>query len=386
MSTSTARLATDPRDITVSEHRSPLPAFDAQAYFVEPLIDLGTVDSAKMAGIYTPQAEIGQAKVGLTSQFLEDAATYHQKYTQTAMFKALIARALAHSGSPGPSPTILDIGSGSGNSVFPCLELMPDCRIVATDLSPNLLRILLDHVHRQHAARDRVVPVCMDATRDYYRPGSFDYVIGAAILHHLLDPSAAIDAAARALKPGGHAIFFEPFEAGNALLRLAYSEILSRAGEKLGLELALTQLPPVLRKLVQRLRPFMPTSLWPDYHLPKDVAGLLTAMVEDYRVRAGEDKTAPIYRQIDDKWLFTRSYIEERARRVGFDDVHIESLYRGDRPCVEQTRANLMLGLAAQPDRLPDWAWQILDRYDQALSPELKGELLIEGIIVLRRS
>lgn len=363
----------------------PIPSFDAQTFFAEPLIDLGTADSAAWAGIYTPQAEIGQTKVGLTRQFLEDAATYHQKYSNTAMFKALISRALVHCGKVEAQPTILDIGSGSGNSVFPCLELMPSCRIVATDLSPNLLRILLDHVNGQAGARGRVVPVCMDATRDYYRAGSFDYVIGAAILHHLLDPVAAIQAAARALKPGGHAIFFEPFEAGNALLRLAYREILMQSERDRDLEQVLAKLPPSLYSLLRSLRPFLSKLLGPEQHLPPDVATLLAAMVEDYRVRAGLDKSAPIYRQIDDKWLFTRGYIEEHARQAGFTRVHIEAIYQGDRPCVQQTQVNLALGIGQRPEHMPGWAWQVLERYDEALSPELKRELLVEGIIVLQR-
>jgi len=52
--------------------------------------------------------------------------------------------------------------------------------------------------------------------------------MGGAILHHLLNPEKAIKGAYRALKKGGYAIFFEPFENGNSILELAYSEILEK--------------------------------------------------------------------------------------------------------------------------------------------------------------
>ena len=235
-------------------------AFRVADYFRVPLIDLGSIERPDMAGIYIPGPEIGNAPVGLSAQFLEDAAVYHRQYSNTAYFKLLISDALKRMSFHPASPAILDIGSGSGNSVFPCLELFADCRIVATDLSPNLLRILLDHVNGAAGAAGRVAPVCMDATRDYYAEQVFDFVLGAVILHHLIDPGAAIAAASRALKPGGYAVFFEPFENGNAILRIAYAEILARgglrqprcAGRTIGLAAAAAWLTSTRRKKRRR--------------------------------------------------------------------------------------------------------------------------------------
>lgn len=377
--------ATTPRSKTKAAAPPPpgRHAGGASQFFVQPLLDMGALGTPEMAGIYVPEAEIGQAKIGITSQFLEDAGTYHQKYSNTGYFKSLLTLALSRIGELPASPRILDIGSGSGNTVFPCLELFPDCRIVATDLSPNLLKILLEHAEGHASAAGRLVPVCMDATRDYYQPGSFDLVIGAAILHHLIDPSAAINAAGRALAPGGHAIFFEPFENGSAILRLAYTEILARDEEYQ------RTLPPVTRTLPQRLAdrlfglpPPAPVRPAP---LSENVRSLLQRLIKDWTVRSGTDKSNPLYQVIDDKWLFTRSYLEPRARAAGFDEIIIYPLMDTAQQFRRQTAVMLQLGIGAKPEALPDWAWRILDGYDQLFSPELKQELMIEGAIILKK-
>ena len=340
---------------------------------------MGLVERPDMEGIYIPEPEIGKAPIGLTGQFLEDAETYHQKYTNTPYFKLLISDAMKRIGFHAKGPTILDIGSGSGNSVFPCLELFPESRIIATDLSPDLLRILVVHVNREVSSVGRVIPVCMDVTCDYYARHVFDLVLGAAILHHLIDPGAAIAAVSPALKPGGYAVFFEPFENGNSILRIAYSEILARAGQS---DRHAPTKPPTW---LERLRGRVPPTGSSVDGLPGDVCGLLRLMVEDLSRRSGSDKSAPLFQQIDDKWLFTRSYIEERARAAGFDQVLIYPIHDVERPFSRQTEVNLSLALGASPDRLPAWAWEILDYYDHVFSMELKRDLFIEACIILRK-
>ncbi len=367
------------QDISLQGHAPAARSFSASEFFRVPLASMESVERPDLAGIYTPEPEIGKAPVGLSDQFLKDADAYHRRYTNTAYFKLLISDAMGHIALRVENPAILDIGSGSGNSVFPCLELFPDCRIVATDLSPDLLRILLDHVNRDASAVGRVAPVCMDATRDYYAEHAFDFVLGAAILHHLIDPGAAIMAASRALKPGGHAVFFEPFENGNSILRIAYSDILERAGQ---IARNLPMRPLTWWGRVGRSAPCADTSF---VDLPDNVSGVLRAMIEDLTLRSGSDKSAPIFQNIDDKWLFTRSYIEGRARVAGFGEVLIFPIHDVVRPFSHQTEVNLSLALGASPDCMPAWAWEILDYYDRAFSPELKRDLCIEACIILRK-
>jgi SAM-dependent methyltransferase len=335
--------------------------FDAQPYFSVPLSPLSRASrvsessaagTGDLDGILIPSSEIDRARVGVTSQFLEDADQYHQKYSASPYFKHLLERAIERCGLKLDSPVILDIGSGSGNSIFPCLEIFESPRIVATDISPDLLRVLALHV--QKIGREaQVVPVCMDVTRDLYREASFDLVVGAAILHHLVDPEAAILAALRALKPGRHAIFFEPFEAGHAILRLAYKEILERGRGRGPLEDA------ALR--------------------------VLEAKVADVEIRSGADKSHPIYTEIDDKWLFTRHYIEDIAARLKVSDLVISPLHVTATPFSDETRTHLHLSAGLPPEALGSWAWDILNDYDSAFSPDLRTDLMIAGTIVLTK-
>lgn len=333
--------------------RADHPAFDVQSYFRPTLVALGGLDAA-LRGIFMPEPELGEAKVGVTAQFLEDAETYHRKYTQIGYFRSLLERAFGITGPIRDDAIVLDVGSGSGNPVFPCLDLLPGCHVIATDISESLLAILLRHASANTRFAGRMVPVCMDATRrEYFEPGRFDLVLGAAILHHLIDPSSAISSASTALAPGGSAIFFEPFENGSAILRLAFLEILRREED--------------------------------DAALAREVRDLLLAIVRDIEVRAGTDKSDPIYRRIDDKWLFTKSYLEAHAREAGFREVIVHPIHDLRCPFSNQTRTLLRLGADLPPESLPEWGWAILTGYDEAFSPELKRDLPLEGCIVMKR-
>jgi SAM-dependent methyltransferase len=325
------------------------------------LVDLGEVAGPAFSGVLMPAAEIGAAKVGITSQFLQQAKTYHERYSAVPYFRSLIEQATQGRLRTGPA-MILDIGSGSGNSVLPCLELFRGAQVVATDLSETLLAILRDSVASDPGLRGRLCLVCVDATRPYFVENSVDLVVGAAILHHLIDPAACVRQACHALRPGGTAVFFEPFENGNAILRLAYEQILARGGGEDAFA-------------GDRLSPTVSTSL--------------RMLVEDFRIRAGTDKSAPIFRRIDDKWLFTRSYFEELAASLGDVAVEIEPLNPSDEPFVLQTRTYLRLGLGLSSEdaaaALPAWAWDVLRGFDAAFSRELKRDLPVEGSVIFTR-
>src|SRR5258708_25771526 len=113
---------------------------DLASFFAEPLIELGT-EAPAFAGIYTPQSFHGATKVGVTSQFLENAEQYHKSYFDTSYWNFLLGNALDAAGSPGPLKRIIDIGSGSGNSVIPLADRFPHAATPPTDITPRLLAV-----------------------------------------------------------------------------------------------------------------------------------------------------------------------------------------------------------------------------------------------------
>src|SRR6266404_8957958 len=248
---------------------------DLASVFAEPLIELGK-ETPAFAGIYTPESFHGATKVGVTSQFLENAEQYHKSYFDTGYWSFLLGNALAAAGNPDAPKRIIDIGSGSGNSVIPLADRFPHAEILATDISPQLLAVLRDFLRKRTDGVERFGLVCVDAMAANYQPEIADLAVGAAILHHILEPERVLASCFRALAPGGWAIFFEPFEAGNALLKVTYRRILEQASPA-------EKTTPGFRAI--------------------------EGMLEDYKPRE-RPRTDPIYLQLDDKWMFTRTYFE----------------------------------------------------------------------------
>lgn len=305
-----------------------------------------------LEGIYAIKPNyLGSKLVGVTGQFLEHAGDYDVRYFDNSHWQRLIRLGLTHGHFAAGEPEILDLGSGSGNSVLPVLDAFPDARVVATDISPQVLALLRKHLAGKPGRLERCGLVCADATEAEFEPASFDIVIGGAVLHHLLDPAHAIRQSCRCVRPGGCAIFFEPFEFGSAMLRVIYESLMARKDE-LGLRV--------------------------------EVVNLFERVVTDVKVRAGADMSAPIFRELDDKWLFTRTYFEEQARanKASLKILPIHSLGDSFR---EQTRTYLRLVLGRGDEALPERAWDIIHHYDHAFSEDLKAEMLIEGCIIFRK-
>jgi ubiquinone/menaquinone biosynthesis C-methylase UbiE len=325
---------------------------DAPDVFTVDLFDAGMHDP-RLRGILCPEPERGQEKVGITQQFLDNADTYAARYGAEAHRWLKQAVTATDAVRRRPGMTVLDMGCGAGtHTVQPCLALFENCRIVATDLSPDLLRLLRRQVE-QDGLQSRVTCVCTDAMNDYFKPECFDIVVGSAILHHLLDPLRALRAAYRALVPGGVALFYEPFE-GLGVLRVVFDLILERAErEKL---------------------PLVPA-----------VARFLAGMSLDYATRADPDKSAEHFRHMDDKWLFTGEWLASVVTNVGFSQPVIVPYASHAHLFREYTTSLLRLGADWRPDALPDWAWEMVDCFDNGFSATMKRALPLEATVILMK-
>jgi len=270
-------------------------------------------------------------------------------------FEGLLAAALDAAGVNRAAPAlVLDLRSGDGvRSVGPWLNLLPQAGVVASDLSTMLLASVTS-LARELMAEDRVMGVLAEADRVPVAAGSVDLVSGVGCLHEMDDPDLVLAAAARALRPGGHAIFLAPFD-GHGVLRLAYERICAEA------------------------------PLWPDVPLSPDVAGALRTLIDDLAKRTLPDRADPVFAQLDQKWLFSRESLEAGARALGFLDVAF--VPHNDHETLYRDVAGLQVRSVTGRDdaTLPRWALDVLDSFDRALRPPVKRLLMLEGTVILRR-
>jgi SAM-dependent methyltransferase len=322
----------------------------AAPLFGRRLVPLGARPSAPVWGL-----EDDEIAGRISEQFTVNAGEYHARYAASAHFQGLFEQTIRKLGLTIPeAPLIFDMGSGSGvNSIVPCFNLFPGARQVATDLSGELLTILAAYAANEGLS-DRVICVVMDAMGRNVAREQFDLVTGASILHHLTYPTAGLQAAARALKPGGQAIFFEPFD-GYGLMRLAYERILAEADLR---------------------------------HAPLDpaVEQVLRAMIDDITARTSLDRQSQQFADLDDKWLFSRDYMEIAARDCGFADVRL--LSHNNHPTLYRDVAHVQLRLGSGQEGLtfPQWALDILDSFDRAMPQLTKNGFMMEGSVVLTKA
>ena len=91
---------------------------------------------------------------------------------------------------------------------------------------------------------------------------------------------------------------------------------------------------------------------------------------------------------MDDKWTFTRSYVEQEGHRAGFRQVTVTPLnpsHSNQTPFTQQTDKLLRLSPQRDLQALPQWARDTLAQADAQFSHGIIGEVIIEGIIVLHK-
>jgi ubiquinone/menaquinone biosynthesis C-methylase UbiE len=317
------------------------------------LHDLGQFNP-HWSGILSPLYDNDFVGKFVQSQFLQEAPDYIEKYQNLPYWKYLLKKSQEfHGYSADDALGILDIGSGAGNTVFPLMELYPRARIVASDLSLPLLKSLKEYREKNYA--DHVCSVVqMNAEEMIFEENSFDILVGGAILHHLFDPRKTLSQAYKVLKKDGVALFFEPFELGNQILSLLIKQVLE----------------------LDELSPRSKT------HIAPKIKQFFDALCKDFDIRKGSDKSAPIFHKIDDKWLFTKSYFDKLGKAIGFSDIIVYPLYSGPDMFFNQIKTYLRLGLGLSEKDLPDWVLEYIHQYDGHFSPDLHGEIFMEGGLV----
>jgi SAM-dependent methyltransferase len=111
----------------------------------------------------------------------------------------------------------LEIGAGTGYFSLNLMQAGVIGEAVCTDISPGMLETLSANAEKLGLA-DRVSVQACDAERLPFEDGSFDLVLGHAVLHHLPDLDQAFREFFRVLKPGGVVAFAgEPSRHGDRI-------------------------------------------------------------------------------------------------------------------------------------------------------------------------
>ncbi|MDB5449763.1 MAG: hypothetical protein JWQ46_599 [Phenylobacterium sp.] len=289
-----------------------------------------------------------------TRSFAHDDDDSLAHFETSTHFEALFRAALDASGiEVADNPLVMVLGAGTGASaVAPCLRLFRGCHILATDETDRDFARLSRHL-RQSGAQDRVALLRAAPEEPQAAPASLDLVAGAFVLHSRIDPDKVLEATARVLKPGGHAIFLEPFD-GYGLLRLAFERICVEAD---------------LRKAP----------------LGEGVRVALECAIAQIAARTMPDPTQPGFTEMQGKWQFSRESVAAAARIFGFAQARFVSHHDHSSLYRDMALLRLREHMGADRAELPGWAEDILNGFDRALPPPVKRLLMLEGSIVLTR-
>lgn len=145
-------------------------------------------------------------KLGVQSLFDELSATYDS--TGIDFFDQISRRLIRHAGLREGS-TVLEVGCGAGAALVPASQAVgPFGHVFGIDFAPGMVKRAQRLVERLGLENVRVE--VGDAEAPPVQPGSVDAIVASLVLFFLPNIELALDAYARALRPGG-ALTFSTF-------------------------------------------------------------------------------------------------------------------------------------------------------------------------------
>jgi ubiquinone/menaquinone biosynthesis C-methylase UbiE len=185
-----------------------------------------------------PQAN-GNFLISAATSFAHDEAAYDAQYGNDPIILDVglaAIRVYRESGGDFSGP-VIEIGCGTGLMSLGILQAAAFPYILLTDPSPAFLDIVRKKLARASLPTDKVgFAVLAGEEMSRLPPGGFALILLRSTLHHIVDVSAFVGDAARALKPGGMMIMEEPCQEGFVLMATIarfFPLVLEHAGKPL---------------------------------------------------------------------------------------------------------------------------------------------------------
>ena len=106
-----------------------------------------------------------------------------------------------------PTDVVADLGAGTGYFTFRLAPLVPEGRVYAVDIQPEMLRIV--EARAEEEGVGNVAPVLGTETSPGLRPNSTDLTLLVDAYHEFSDPRAMLAGIYDATRPGGRLVLVE---------------------------------------------------------------------------------------------------------------------------------------------------------------------------------
>lgn len=106
-----------------------------------------------------------------------------------------------------PTAVIADVGAGTGYFSFRLAPLVPQGKVLAVDIQPEMIEIM--QLLQQENHLDNVEPLLGEATDPHLPPQSVDLALMVDAYHEFEFPAEMMQGLVRGLKPGGRVLLVE---------------------------------------------------------------------------------------------------------------------------------------------------------------------------------
>ncbi|PIE68754.1 MAG: ArsR family transcriptional regulator [Deltaproteobacteria bacterium] len=161
-------------------------------------------------------AEVVRERMTKTRHFFDSIAMTWDRLSREVLGKMDMVQEIC-SRVPACS-AVVDLGCGSG-SLLAVLGQKAD-KVIGVDCSPKMLELA-----EQRASSDKMPSLRIGELEHLpLRDGETDFGIMSMVLHHIVHPEAAIDEAARILRPGGGLLLVDFGQHDNESMRIQYGD------------------------------------------------------------------------------------------------------------------------------------------------------------------